>query len=86
MMGIYPVGTLVILDTFEMGVVYAPNDLPEEIHRPIVKLISDPFGNTVDGRLVNLAERDPGTGDYTRTIVKVTEPEKYGIKVGEYFL
>jgi HD-GYP domain-containing protein (c-di-GMP phosphodiesterase class II) len=86
MMGIYPVGTLVILDTFEMGVVYAPNDNPEEIHRPVVKLISDPFGNMVDGRLVNLADRHPATGDYLRTIVKVTEPEKYGIKVGEYFL
>ncbi len=86
MMGIYPVGTLVILDTFEMGVVYAPNENPEEIHRPVVKLISDPFGNTVDGRLVNLGERNAATGDYTRTIVKVTEPEKYGIKVGEFFL
>jgi HD-GYP domain-containing protein (c-di-GMP phosphodiesterase class II) len=86
MMGIYPVGTLVILDTFEMGVVYAPNEDPQEIHRPVVKLISDPFGNSVDGRFVNLAERDPATGGYMRTIVKVTEPEKYGIRVGEYFL
>jgi hypothetical protein len=51
-----------------------------------VKLISDPFGNSVDGRFVNLAERDPATGGYMRTIVKVTEPEKYGIRVGEYFL
>ena len=86
MMGIYPVGTLVILDTFEMGVVYAPNPLPEEIHRPIVKLISDPWGNSVDGRLVDLAERSPDTGEPLRTIVKVTEPEKYGIAVGDYFL
>lgn len=86
MMGIYPVGTLVILDTFEMAVVYAPNENPEEIHRPVVKLISDPWGNTVDGRLADLAERDPATGEHARTIVKVTEPEKYGIKIGEYFL
>ena len=86
MLGIYPVGTLVILDTFEMGVVYAPNPNPEEIHRPVVKLISDPWGNTVDGRLVDLAERDPATGEHVRTIVKVTEPEKYGIRISEYFL
>ncbi|MFN2432712.1 MAG: HD-GYP domain-containing protein [Gemmatimonadota bacterium] len=86
MMGIYPVGTLVILDTFEMAVVYAPNPASEEIHRPIVKLISDPWGNSVDGRLVDLAERDATTEACTRTIVKVTEPEKYGIRVGEYFL
>jgi len=87
MMGIYPVGTLVILDTFEMGVVYSPNPNPDEIHRPIVKLISDPWGNSVDGRLVDLGERDPAaTSEYARTIVKVTEPEKYGIKIGEYFL
>jgi HD-GYP domain-containing protein (c-di-GMP phosphodiesterase class II) len=86
MMGVYPVGTLVILDTFEMGVVYAPNENAEEIHRPVIKLISDPWGNSVDGRLVDLAERDATTGEYSRTIVKVTEPEKYGIKVSEYFL
>ena len=86
MMGIYPVGTLVILDTFEMAIVFAPNASPEEIHRPVVKLISDPWGNSVDGRLVDLAERDPATADYSRTIVKVTEPEKYGIRIGDYFL
>ncbi|MBA2564539.1 MAG: HD domain-containing protein [Gemmatimonadetes bacterium] len=86
MMGIYPVGTLVILDTFEMGVVAAPNENREEIHRPVVKLISDPWGSSVDGRLVDLAERDPASGEYARTIVKVTDPEKYGISVGDYFL
>jgi HD-GYP domain-containing protein (c-di-GMP phosphodiesterase class II) len=86
MMGIYPVGTLVILDTFELAVVFAANPDPREIHRPVVKLISDASGNRLDGRLVDLSERDPGTGEPRRTIVKVTEPERYGINPGDYFL
>jgi HD-GYP domain-containing protein (c-di-GMP phosphodiesterase class II) len=86
MMGIYPVGTLVILDTFELAVVFAANPDPREIHRPVVKLISDAAGNRLEGRLVDLAERDPGTGGPRRTIVKVTEPERYGVNPGEYFL
>jgi hypothetical protein len=85
-MGIYPVGTLVILDTFELAVVFAANPDPREIHRPVVKLISDASGNRLDGRLVDLSERDPGTGEPRRTIVKVTEPERYGIDPGDYFL
>ena len=84
MMGIYPVGTLVILDTFELAVVVAANEDPQEIHRPVVKLVSDAFGHAVDGRRVDLSERDPATGEHARTIVKVTEPERYGIRVADY--
>src|SRR5207247_1172981 len=38
--GIYPVGTLVILDTFELGIVHAVNPVPEMLSRPIVRVIS----------------------------------------------
>ena len=43
--GIYPVGTLVILDTFELGIVHAVNPLQEMLSRPIVRIISDAQGN-----------------------------------------
>ncbi|NIR38255.1 MAG: hypothetical protein GWN07_20435, partial [Actinobacteria bacterium] len=44
MMGIYPVGTLCILDSGELAVVVAANPNPEEIHRPLVRVISDSQG------------------------------------------
>lgn len=84
--GIYPVGTLVVLDTFELGIVHAPNPSPEMISRPIVRVISDNLGNlTQGGTLVDLAERDEH-GTFLRTIIKTADPDRYGINVGDYFV
>jgi hypothetical protein len=84
--GIYPTGTLVVLDTFELGVVHAVNPLPEMLARPIVRVISDAMGNLMHpGSLVDLADRkDDGT--YLRTIIKTENPERYGIRVSDYFV
>ncbi|MBC7672782.1 MAG: HD domain-containing protein, partial [Polaromonas sp.] len=84
--GIYPVGTLVILDTFELGVVHAVNSVPEMLSRPIVRIISDQQGNVITpGHLVDLAEQN-AEGVYLRTIIKTENPDRYGIRVGDYFI
>ncbi|HET9454164.1 MAG TPA: HD domain-containing phosphohydrolase [Gemmatimonadaceae bacterium] len=84
--GIYPTGTLVVLDTFELGVVHGPNPISEMLARPIVRVISDAMGNlTHPGALVDLAERRED-GTFTRTIIKTENPERYGIRVGDYFV
>ena len=44
--GIYPVGTLVVLDTFELGIVHAVNPLQDMLSRPIVRIISDDTGQS----------------------------------------
>jgi HD-GYP domain-containing protein (c-di-GMP phosphodiesterase class II) len=84
--GIYPVGTLVILDTFELGIVHAVNPVPEMLSRPIVRVISDEQGNLLHpGYLADLAEAS-GDGMFKRTIIKTENPERYGIRVGDYFV
>jgi hypothetical protein len=84
--GIYPVGTLVILDTFELGIVHAVNPIPEMLSRPIVRVISDAKNNLLHpGFLVDLAQQGDD-GVYLRTIIKTENPERYGIRVGDYFL
>ncbi len=84
--GIYPVGTLVVLDTFELGIVHAVNPLPDMLSRPIVRVISDPMGNIVHpGELIDLADRD-AEGNFRRTVIKTEDPERYGIRVGDYFI
>jgi HD-GYP domain-containing protein (c-di-GMP phosphodiesterase class II) len=84
--GIYPVGTLVILDTFELGIVHAANPIPEMLSRPIVRIISDEQGNLQHpGSLFDLAEQS-GEGVFLRTIIKTENPERYGIRVGDYFI
>jgi HD-GYP domain-containing protein (c-di-GMP phosphodiesterase class II) len=83
--GIYPPGTLVVLDTFELGIVHAVNPLPEMLARPIVRIISDPMGNLVHpGELVDLADRNERA--FLRTIIKTENPERYGIRVSDYFV
>jgi HD-GYP domain-containing protein (c-di-GMP phosphodiesterase class II) len=85
--GIYPVGTLVFLDTFEMAVVVAPNPDPGNFHQPIIKIIYDsrglPLANPVT---VNLAQDGAGTGLEPRRIIKTTRGERHGIDVGSFFL
>jgi HD-GYP domain-containing protein (c-di-GMP phosphodiesterase class II) len=84
--GIYPVGTLVILDTFELGIVHAANPIVEMLSRPIVRVISDEQGNLMQpGTLTDLAEQS-ADGVFLRTIIKTENPERYGIRVGDYFI
>lgn len=86
LLGIYPVGSLVVLDSFELAIVHAVNPIPEMVSRPIVRIISDDLGNIEHpGRLVDLAEKD-AAGNFARSIIKTADPERYGIKVGDYFV
>lgn len=86
LLGIYPVGTLVVLDTFELAVVISANPNPDALSRPLVKIVSDAQGNTLHpAPEVDLAQQDV-SGDYPRTIIKTADPERYGINVGDYFV
>src|SRR5688572_19195899 len=85
LLGIYPVGCVCLLDSFELVVVVAADPDPGNVHRPRVKIVADAGGNRVDGPLVSLAEKDDD-GQFLRTAVAVVEPERYGIDVARVFL
>ena len=83
--GVYPVGTLAILDTHELAVVAEVNKNPELLHRPKVRVISDAMGVPLAVPVtVDLSQDDPATGRPVRTIIKTTDPQKYGIRVSDY--
>ena len=85
--GIYPTGALVILDTFEMAVVVGRNPDPKRMHQPIVKIISNPMGVVLaEPETRDLAELNPETGLPLRSIIKTTDPDRYGINVADYFV
>jgi putative nucleotidyltransferase with HDIG domain len=86
LMGVYPIGTMVALTTGELGIVADVNPDTKFMLRPKVKLIADAGGNLVDGDIVDLSERSADTGKFPRTIVKVLNPDNYGIEVSDYFL
>ncbi|HEX6104255.1 MAG TPA: HD domain-containing phosphohydrolase [Gemmatimonadales bacterium] len=87
LIGIYPIGTCVILDTFEVAIVAAPNPEGQQLNRPLVRVAVDVDGAMVPppGELVSLTEQDEA-GAYRRSIVKVTNPSRYGLTVGDYFV
>jgi len=85
--GVYPIGTLVILDTHELAVVSDVNKDPDYLHRPKVKVISDPLGVPLhEAVTLDLAKDDPATGAPMRSIIKTTDPQKYGIRVSDYLV
>ncbi len=85
LLGIYPPGCVALLDTQEIGVVLAVDPDPRNVNRPRVKIVVDSDGLHIDGPIVSLAERAPA-GDFARTVIKVLEPERYGIDSARYFL
>ena len=86
MLGRYPIGSFVLLDSGEMGIVFDLNPEPQFQLRPKVKLVTDAEGNKIEGDEADLTELDPATGRFKRSIVRVLEPNKYGINVADYFL
>lgn len=85
--GIFPVGTLVILDTHELAVVVAPNPDPERLHEPVVKVIYDAVGVPLAEPItVNLGPRAEDPAGRSRRIIMTARPDRYGIDVGSYFL
>ncbi len=83
MVGVFPIGTLVMLDSRELGLVYESNQLFAD--RPRVMLITDSSGKRIKGNVVDLAEKDI-RGHYMRTIIKTMDPNKYKINLAEYML
>jgi HD-GYP domain-containing protein (c-di-GMP phosphodiesterase class II) len=86
MMGTYPVGSLLQLDTGELGLV-EQYPLQTGSNPPrIVLLRKDENGNLLRGDTVSLSERDTETCACRRAIVKSLNPALYGIQPASFLL
>jgi HD-GYP domain-containing protein (c-di-GMP phosphodiesterase class II) len=84
MIGVYPIGTTVLLNTGEKGIVYdVPRGL-KDYTRPIVKLVQDPSGNPIAEQVVNLME--VVGGKYRRTIEETIAAKDLNINTPHFFL
>ena len=86
MIGVYPIGSLVVLDTAEWGIVTEVNPDMAYMTRPKVKIIADSIGNKIDGKIIDLTEKDPQTDKFKKSIVKTLDPYEYDINVADYFI
>ncbi|HXX57541.1 MAG TPA: HD-GYP domain-containing protein [Thermodesulfovibrionales bacterium] len=83
MIGVFPIGTLVLLDSKELGLVFGCNSMFPD--RPRVLIIMDSKGTKVEGHVVDLTEKD-ASGNHPRSIIKTLDPNKYRINLAEYLL
>lgn len=81
--GVYPPGTMVKLDTGEIGLVYKTSTI--NCFRPLVQLLVDAHGEGAKQRvLMNLMERDGVTGAFRRTIIESIAPAAGAIDAEKY--
>jgi putative nucleotidyltransferase with HDIG domain len=77
LIGLFPIGTLVRLNTEEIGVV--THEHPADPFRPQVKIVRDKDNRELEeALLVNTWEPD-GRGNYTWAVVEAVDPEAAGI-------
>lgn len=85
MLGFYPPGTLVELDSDEIGLVI---DTPKENHASglprVVLLLPDGNHGYRKGETINLADQSPNSGANPRKIVKTAHPAAYNIQPAQY--
>jgi HD-GYP domain-containing protein (c-di-GMP phosphodiesterase class II) len=81
--GIFPVGTLVMLNTRELAVVVGPHPDPDKGDRPRIKLIADTGGQEIDGDVVDLSQPEELS---RRSVAKTLDATLYKIDVSKYFI
>jgi hypothetical protein len=73
LMGLFPIGTIVRLNTEEVGVVTAEH--PEDPFRPQVKILFDARGEKIENPvLANTWERD-SRGAFPRAVIESVDPD-----------
>ena len=80
--GILPIGTMLLLDTGERGVV-TRND-PADPQRPRVAVFADRQGDKAAVEVVDLARRDRTTGKPLRSAARVLDAQRLGVDVQQY--
>ena len=83
LVGIYPIGSLVLLDTHELAIVYKCH--PRWATRPQVILLAQEEKGYERKELLDLAKTDE-EGRFKWSIIKTLDPSKFHIDIGKYFL
>jgi pyruvate/2-oxoglutarate dehydrogenase complex dihydrolipoamide acyltransferase (E2) component len=83
LVGIYPIGSLVRLNSGELALVVRAN--PADPSRPFVRLLFDRSGRRrAEEQDVDLTELDAGTGRFRRTIIMAIDPTSKNFDVAKY--
>lgn len=85
LVGRWPPGSLVELDTGEWAIVMGPGRGADPLQRPRVMLVSDQDGFEIaKPMVVDLGERHPRRRAWVRTIARARDPRKHGLTIGPW--
>ncbi len=86
MLGVYPVGTLVELNTGEIGLVSENPEQSDGAHPLVTILIPKDGQGYTRGETVDLSERETSGDSYKRSVSKTFNPALFGIQPSEFIL
>ena len=86
MLGIYPIGSLLELDTGELALVMDTHKTSDGTRPMVVLLAENGNGGYATVGVADLAERDAQSGAFLRTIVKSIHPSTRGIQPAEFLI
>jgi hypothetical protein len=86
MLGVYPVGTLVELNTGEIGLVSENPEQSDGTHPLVTILIPKDGQGYTRGETVDLSERKTSGDSYKRSISKTFNPALFGIQPSEFII
>ena len=86
MLGVYPIGSLLELDTGELGLVMDTDTTFDGTRPMAVLLASDGNGGYTRVGVADLAERDAKSGAFRRNIVRSIHPSTRGIQPAEFLI
>ncbi len=81
--GVHPIGTVVQLESGELGVVIRTNPNPRDLDKPIIKIFRNIDGNNVPVHVKDLSERDPD-GNLIHKIVSTGNPGDFFESIEDY--
>ena len=86
MLGVYPIGSLLELDTGELALVMDTDTMFDGARPMVVLLAADGNGGYTRVGVADLAERDAQSGVFRRNIVKSIHPSTLGIQPAEFLI
>jgi HD-GYP domain-containing protein (c-di-GMP phosphodiesterase class II) len=86
MLGVHPIGSLLELDTGELGLVIEAGQAADGTRPKVVLLAADGQGGYTKDGVVDLDERDAQSGVFRRNIVKSLHPSTHGLQPAEFLL
>ncbi len=87
MLGIYPIGTILQMDKGRLCIVIkTPNGIDAGARPHALMLVRDEQGEFKKGKVVDLSEKDPDTGNYLINIIKSLHPSVCGIHPARFLI